>query len=177
MKNSRVQKLFSSPVFIFIYYLVIFVLFTEAFRSPPHHWQGALYWGSISSAFLTLITMKRIKKMNAESSQKQVLSLNEAVRTATLPTDPNVLKELPAELDKCELSTVKSKKQVIPMFGGFFILCLLFAIADKDLSFAVLAAILLGLGTFFYYQMNKTLGNIRSLREQLKQPKSHLASR
>lgn len=169
--SQHIRKLFSSPVFLFLFYTFFFGVLLQFFtiHERPFSWKSVLLFGVPCGIVLTAISLLQIKKFNESlglTDPQQIKALHAAIKTGELPSDPQVRKALPAFLHKRFPTTKKLRSSMIILgvIGG---LQLLTGLAKRNLLDIGWAAAFLLFFTMAYLAARRSAAKIDHLYKQL----------
>jgi hypothetical protein len=173
MKSERLQKLFTSPVFLFLYYSVLFgtVIQLVSNGNRPFSWAFAAIIGVPAGLIMTAISLRQLKKSGKAiglTDPAKQRTVQAALKTGKLPDDPQVRKALPAFLEKSLKATEKIRKYGMAFIVAVGASSLLLAIGNRNSLQIAMWVVFMLAGFVIYVSTQKTRIRIDELHRQLK---------
>lgn len=166
--NLDLRKLVLSPLVFFIVSALVFGI-TNGIKDGKFLWGRVIAFGVPFGLITTALLWRQLSRLRKSvDSSPKTMSLQKYLANAQLPTDPKLLRAMPAYLDKREKGTQVFKKQMLPIAAIFVVVLIFSALSGHNPILVMVAIAFAGLYLANYGMARRTSQNIAKLRKQLK---------
>lgn len=168
-----VRKLFNSPLFLFLYFTVIFGMVFQLFSRNVHDfsWSYVVYRGIPFGLVMATLTLRKIRSQTAHigiTNVDDLQTMRASLKTGELPADPVLRKAMPVYLDYASKPYLQFKKYDKVMVAFFVLFGALTVALGHDFTSLAIAIFILTASIVSFRYTRRQTAILESLYEKLK---------